>query len=43
LQALPQADALPAGIYLVLTSQPVGKADTPAFLVSHVERLNWRD
>jgi len=42
LQVLPRPDALPAGIYLVLTSRPVGEADTPAFLVSHVERLYGR-
>jgi hypothetical protein len=39
LQVLPRPDALPAGIYLVLTSRQVGEADTPAFLISHVERL----
>jgi hypothetical protein len=42
LQVLPRPDGLPAGIYLVLTSRPVGEADTPAFLVSHVERLYGR-
>jgi hypothetical protein len=39
LQVLPSPDALPEGIYLVLTSRPVGDPDTPAFLASHVERL----
>jgi hypothetical protein len=42
LQVLPQPEALPAGIYLVLTSRPVGEADTPGFLVSHVEHLYGR-
>jgi hypothetical protein len=39
LQVLPRPDALPAGIYLVLTARPAGETDTPAILVSHVERL----
>jgi hypothetical protein len=43
LQVLPRPEALPEGIYLVLTSRPVGDPDTPAFLASHVERLYGGD
>jgi hypothetical protein len=42
LQVLPRPEALPAGIYLVLTSRPVGDLDTPAFLATHVEPLYSR-
>jgi len=39
LQVLPAPSLLPAGIYLVLTSRPVGADDSPDFLKTHVEQL----
>jgi hypothetical protein len=42
LQVLPRPAELKEGLYLVLTSRPVGDADAPAFLASHVEALYGR-
>jgi hypothetical protein len=39
LQVLPGSELLPAGIYLVLTSRPVGDVEAPGFLATHVEPL----
>lgn len=39
LQVLPRSELLPAGIYLVLTSRPVGDVDAPGFLATDVEPL----
>ncbi|WP_354102072.1 MULTISPECIES: hypothetical protein [unclassified Bradyrhizobium] len=42
LQVLPQPSELPKGVYLLLTSRPVGDADAPNFLLTHVETLYGR-
>jgi hypothetical protein len=42
LQVLPHPNELPRGIYLLLTSRPVGDVDAPGFLATHVEALYGR-
>jgi hypothetical protein len=42
LQVLPHPNELPQGIYLLLTSRPVGDVDAPGFLTTHVQALYGR-
>jgi hypothetical protein len=42
LRVLPRAEELEEGVYLVLTSRPVGDADAPGFLATDVEALYGR-
>lgn len=42
LQVLPHPNELPKGVYLLLTSRPVGDVDAPSFLSTHVEALYGR-
>jgi hypothetical protein len=42
LRVLPRGEELEEGLYLVLTSRPVGAADAPGFLATDVEALYGR-